>query len=552
MNPENTIEQRTAHGFCTRCGTGLMGEERFCAGCGRQVAPSPSPASSAQATSAASVPSEPPPLSQQPGPDTIGAFGFDLGKDEATPGGRRRWMVATAAGTTVLLIVGILAVVMYQRQQETPILAALDDANAAFSPALAVAESSRDLADVKAAGKAMGASLPTLVAAQESLTGLDGELAGAALGVVSAQVDIAEDVAPMAELTDQDVSGWGAAYEDLVGDVDALTDSRNGLEAVDGDRAAGIETGELMLANLERVMGNVVTESADSALGVLFRGLSDAKTTADVRAIAEEAAQNRSTVQAALPGVKPDSADAAHLQAAVDVYAALASLGTLDAGHLDDWASVRAELVASLGALPAQSSLQPTGSTAIDEVNDLVFRGEKRLADWQVDYDAAVDAKAADGAAFRGYRDSMNTQLQRYSSLRSDLAGWIDRVESGAYVTYDEAYTVLSQAQADRQVVRDAIGALTPPASVVAAHTDLLTVIDDAIAATQAGYDGVLDSDYCGTSCYYADTPGWQRFSTESPRITTAFSDAVGAWESALAEAEASIENRTLPTKPIV
>ncbi len=82
-------------------------------------------------------------------------------------------------------------------------------------------------------------------------------------------------------------------------------------------------------------------------------------------------------------------------------------------------------------------------------------------------------------------------------------------------------------------------------------HSGLVGVVDRAISAIQAAYDGVSQSQWC-TTCYYKDTPGWQKFSSESKQITKEFPGAEQAWESAVEQAKISAENAALPAKPNV
>jgi hypothetical protein len=77
-------------------------------------------------------------------------------------------------------------------------------------------------------------------------------------------------------------------------------------------------------------------------------------------------------------------------------------------------------------------------------------------------------------------------------------------------------------------------------------------VVDDAIAALQSAYDGAADSDNCLSSCYYKDTPGWKRFSSESTRITNAYRAADQHWHAAVVGAESAASLRELPVKPTV
>jgi hypothetical protein len=73
-------------------------------------------------------------------------------------------------------------------------------------------------------------------------------------------------------------------------------------------------------------------------------------------------------------------------------------------------------------------------------------------------------------------------------------------------ITYDDAYAELYQAQWDRQAIRDQLNASSVPDGLTHAHTELVGVVDDPIAALQSAYDGAADSDKCLSSCYY-ETP---------------------------------------------
>jgi hypothetical protein len=146
----------------------------------------------------------------------------------------------------------------------------------------------------------------------------------------------------------------------------------------------------------------------------------------------------------------------------------------------------------------------------------------------------------------------MTSQLDRYSELRSSLSDWIDRVEDpSSFVSFSEGYDVLWRAELDRQGVRDAMSAMEVPATMSSVHNELVSVVDDGIAAVAAAYQGTLDADTC-TGCYYADTSGWQRFRAESPRITRAYGRAIRRWERQMTSAVAGAENRQLPDRPEV
>jgi hypothetical protein len=87
---------------------------------------------------------------------------------------------------------------------------------------------------------------------------------------------------------------------------------------------------------------------------------------------------------------------------------------------------------------------------------------------------------------------------------------------------------------------------------VTSRHAALVAVVDDAIAAVSAAYQGTFDADFCTYTCYYKDSPGWQLFTSESGRITDEYAAAVGAWRRAVSAADRAVRNRTLPERPVV
>jgi hypothetical protein len=90
------------------------------------------------------------------------------------------------------------------------------------------------------------------------------------------------------------------------------------------------------------------------------------------------------------------------------------------------------------------------------------------------------------------------------------------------------------------------------PAEPSTAHNDLVSVLDDGIAAVSAAYERFLDAESCSLGCYDKDTPGGQKFRSESSRITEAFGVAVEQCERDLVQAVAAAENTRLPKQPAV
>lgn len=151
------------------------------------------------------------------------------------------------------------------------------------------------------------------------------------------------------------------------------------------------------------------------------------------------------------------------------------------------------------------------------------------------------------------YTDVVRTQVTSYELLRADLQAFFDRVQDDdVSVSYVEAFGELSTAEQDRRQVRDVLSSVAVPEGMWAEHETLISVVNRAIVATQAGYDGISQADDCFEFCFYRDAPGYQRFQSESSAITAAYSAASEDWESTAVAVAASITSRELPAKPVV
>ena len=74
--------------------------------------------------------------------------------------------------------------------------------------------------------------------------------------------------------------------------------------------------------------------------------------------------------------------------------------------------------------------------------------------------------------------------------------------------------------------------ALSPSPELAGEHAQVLRVIDRSIDATQAASLGVAEyqADIYGVYIYFEETPGWQRFQSESTSIGREYDAAVSAW----------------------
>lgn len=546
----------TDHTFCAWCGAGLVSAGQFCARCGRAVVE-------------AQIPDAPPAEWVDEFPDNTGAlpqddtsfFQFEEVAPSELPRSRRqfgrrpsrRWIAIGSAALALLLLVTTLAIVGYGYLRNQPVREAFAGAQATFGSVVEAFEEANDVEQVGFASQEAGDAVGVLTGHREAAFEVDSELTQQVVPLIDAQLLFAQAGAALGALDPDDLAVWGEAHASLSAALVSLESARQRLATTQPDLAAQLPSTTAVLGHLEAVVGGAVAEAAETSLASLLDHLSLAKTTADVREAAETAARDGETTRAATAGLAPGSAEEKELQSFSKIYSALATLGTLDADTLTEWGTARQTLTVGFAETETGSPVAVAGDKALTALNRLVNRARTRLSDWQVEYDAAVASRATDTAGLAEYRTGMEAQMRAYSALRSDLSEWIERVESpSAYVTYDEGYSVLSQAQWDRQMVRDEMNGLAVPAEVQGAHAQLVVVVDDAIAAVQSAYDGVDDADYCINSCYYKDTPGWINFRAESGRITDAYRTADETWQAAVGGAESALAKRDLPRRPQV
>ena len=303
----------------------------------------------------------------------------------------------------------------------------------------------------------------------------------------------------------------------------------------------------------------------DAALGealesaeVLLADVQDAQVTADLRTVADAADSASEPVTDVLAGLDPASDTAQALAGLDEVFTALAGLGGIDADTLNVWAEVRADLDTALDELPTQVDgvlpLTNVGADAIAAADTLIADAEQTLANWEASVDAAERATQENAAAvleLDTYEDAVLGQLRTYNSLRNDTSDFVALVESpDSYVTWSQAYDAMSTGAMARREVRDALNAMAVPDGIQAEHTRLVSMVEDAAAAMDAGYSGLSEADACWyDDCYYADTPGWQTFRQESARITGEFAAADTAWQTGMASLRADASPVTAARK---
>lgn len=540
--------------FCVWCGAEFLGEARFCSGCGRSVADSTRIPHSLpthwtgidrfDGRTSETEPLEPAhPSSRIQSPKNPRRIARSV-----LPS---RWVVVVAVCLALLLIIGVAGMAIFRSLRDRPLHEAIDLSQSVFVPGVKRLESATDLERVSAAGRHFRSGLAVMQASEQSLAAADTDLGRRGHAVATAELAFATAAAELADVNTEDFTWWGPLHTRLVDATAGITSARRSLAGQDQELSREVPLAGPGLARLESVIGNEVADAAESRLSGLFGDLRSASATSEVQSAAETATREADAVVASLPSMASDSAEKRRLEAYSTVFSGLAALSALDADHLDSWATSRTSI--STAVQSAATLIDVAGSRgALENVDTIVDRGRAALADWKVRYNRAVGDRTEDQRELQDYRSTMNGHLREYSALRSDLARWVEKVDSGAGVTYAEGYEVLSQAQSDRQRVRDRISALRPPGEVRDEHEHLIDVLDDGISAVRAAYDGTWEANYCVSTCYYRDTAGWRRFSDESARITGDYQASASEWTAGVAAADREIQQRALPRKPVI
>lgn len=547
-SPPPTHLQR-ADRFCVWCGSEPPPGSRFCVACGRFI------------TDGSSLPVDTHDVSA-PGP-MVGAGEFERDRVEGS-----RWpslspvlvtardsrsLLVIAAVLAVMLAIGVAGLFVVPSLRERPVNEALKAVQTSFETSMRQLETADALEAVRSVASDLERSLPAWRAREASLARSNTELGRASRRVVLAQITYAESVAQLAEVSNEGFSWWGPLHTNLVEANARINAGRRALGAVREESGAAVSRGDAGLSHLETVIGGEVAGAARSNLSALLQDLAAAPRTVAIRELASSAALEGAALDVSSSALLKESPEGRRMAIYAAAYRQVGGLDIIDGDHLDAWAALRGPLLESLAAVDADLPRMSVGAGAVSNVDRVVRRASDTLESWQRRFDAAVSERADDLAGLRSYRTKMDAQLRTYSSLRGELSRWLDRVEApDSYVPYSEAYDVLSQATFDRRQVRDEMNTLDKPAEVADLHQNLIAVIDAGIAGVQAAYEGASDAQFCVTSCFYRDTPGWRRFRADSAQITRTYGVAVESWRDRVDRVEVFISNQKLPSKPVV
>jgi hypothetical protein len=371
-----------------------------------------------------------------------------------------------------------------------------------------------------------------------------------AVDVIGAERAVAVALVELAPEGELDLRSWSGAIGDAAGAVGTLTDAYGEHEV------SGRASTDVLGAGVAAVAADVAISGTADGLAELLADLSAAEKVTDVADVGATAGE-RVVEVAVIREVIEDELVLGDLRTITGVMAALEGLDGLDPERLDRWEAVHADIraeVRQLGEIDGSRAEQiaATATTAVRSTDQLIDAAATAIGAWEEEVAAVQESIRDDLSALDSYSTTVESQLSRYSDLRSSTQDFSDKIKSGAFVTYDEGYAFFYEASEQRGAVREAINGATPPSDVGSAHNGLLGVIDRAILAIDAAVEGTWQDQTCWYDCYYADTPGWQRFVSESQDITREFGSAESTWRSALGSARTAIEGREFPTMPDV
>lgn len=502
-----------------------------------------------------------PDVDHEPAPAANGSAPDDGSPAPAAWRRRRAPVVAIAVLVAASLVFGGLTA--FNAMSRRPVVAALAAASDEFDDAMDTVAQAQDLAEISGVAADVPGWLHAIERHRDELDGArNTQLRSAVVDVLDAQLAYLLALRPLTDLDSASLSDWPPLAE-------SMTDAASALEAASG-RLLGIDaatqgdlSGNTSSATIA-VEKAVALASADNAATAVRRAIdetSSASVLEEVRAGGAAAATSAAELLGALTTLE-DLGDSDALQQQLTLQAAfldeLSSLESLTEDSLTSWPTISASLKETGTVMIAEMDLAARERTSLtsdlrqlrSQVDDVVTTARQRLRRWREEVRRAETARDEELAALSTYESGYRTHMERYNDLRDATADFTERIRDEYAVTYDEAYTAFYDGISQREEVREAMNALSPPDSVRSNHLAVVGVIDGAIAAMQSAVDGLADSQFCYFDCYYEDTAGWRRFQDESERITDDFASATAAWDAAITDRRSELENLELPPKP--
>ena len=254
------------------------------------------------------------------------------------------------------------------------------------------------------------------------------------------------------------------------------------------------------------------------------------------------------------------------LHAQLALVSALEPLAGLDESTVGEWQSHRRRIRAAVRQIerahPAVAELNltrelnvwgPVLTWSLANADAVVAKAERRLRIWRARVQKIRQGRQAALAAITSYDSSVRGYLATYDGLRTDLDGWIRKVDTEG-TTFAKAYRFLGSASAATQSVQNGIAALDAPGDVAAAHARLLAFMDGAIAAVNEARAGISERERGSKDkySYYTEAPGWERLRIESDAAVRESAAARSRWVAAVAAEVKKVKSVQLPKRPDV
>lgn len=272
--------------------------------------------------------------------------------------------------------------------------------------------------------------------------------------------------------------------------------------------------------------------------------LTNATTTAQVRAVAVTARQQSEQAKAAQ--IKDPK-----VQADVAALSSIATLEALNADTLGSWPTMRGPLDQTLAAASETENPLQT-QMALTKIDGIVSSGQQALATWQTANATAIAARDTQVKDLGDYEAAVMAQLSRYNQLRNETGDWVTRSKRDNSYNFSESMDFFDRGTADRRAVRDSISALKPPTQLRGNQDELLAVLTEAINGMQSAVDGMREQFYScyGVDCRLTNTAGYQDFLRVSDQLSGRYGKAYDDLIAAIELVRAEMQNQQLPPQP--
>lgn len=535
--------------FCPQCGTRAIENCRFCASCGRELL----------AVGSMSVSTEPAesPVSSDPAVEPVDLVPVQARRLPAvTP---KHAVVGTiSAGCVALLILLIIVGVGHFNRRD--VRAALSVGANGYDAVVAGLQGAKTPEDLEVVA---GTATDAKRAVEQQARAMDGrgdDLGRVVAEQLRAQASVLGAVEGLRGFAGRPLSTYAVTHLNLTTALARERGTRDALARHDSSAAGRLPSDTVFVTALSASAAPTLRQDATTQSSSMLSRLRDAQKSVTVRNLSAEAATQATAIAGAVTSMT-DGPEKAALAAVQTAFAALGRLGSWNGENPEVWTGLRTEMLASFGSVAdlgadpvAAGELRTVLRDSADSTDRLVASVKTALDDWHAQHAAAVEERRTDAEALKQYAGMVRAQMQTYDQLRGDMARFTARVrDTTVTVTYPEAYGFMARAGSDRRDVRDTLNYTAVPDGMGGAHEDLVGVVDRAISAVQAAYDGIAQSQNCYYGCpYYRDTPGWQEFMSESDAITGAFSGALSRWEAEVVAQTTAVDTRTLPARPDV